>query len=256
MKFQKELNFILKEIETVAIKFARNKPKSIKGKTKFDFVTEIDFSIEKYLTKRISECFPDDIVYGEEFHKNDFAGERVWTIDPIDGTFNLTRNIPLYGIQCSLIVNKKIVLGVIYIPWLKELVYAVDGEGCFWNGKRVQPTDIALDETAISFGDYSHKSDKYAIRQHKCIGEILFKIAKIRMWGSAAIDAAFVATKRTGATVIMTQNIWDLAPGAIIGKEAYGIVTNVNGKPYKIGDYGLVIANNKQLHKLIMSNLK
>ena len=253
MKYQREQEFIVNEIKRIYAKYVQHGIDDVTQKTQFDLVTNVDIGIEKELTESIKKTFPDDKIHGEETSNTQEIVGRTWTIDPIDGTCNMSSQMPLYGVQCALLENGEIVFAVIYLPHFNEVMVAEKGCGCYLNGKRVEvKRHGTLNNALVSFGDYPHyKTPEVAERQHRAIAHLFTKIAKIRMFGAACIDFAFVAAGRTDGTVVITRNLWDIAPGILMCQEAGAVLTNLDGQPYKFSDNGVVASATKELSKLI-----
>lgn len=255
MKYNLEKEFIINEIKKAYEKYATIKL-NIHQKSQFDLVTDIDLSIEKSLSSAIQSKFPDDKILGEEFSFDEKIVGRVWTVDPIDGTCNMARGIKLYGVQCSLIENGEIVLGVIYLPHFNEVIYATKNNGCFINDTKVTVSDTSLNNAIVSFGDYPHRTtSEIADMQHLAIKKLYPIIAKIRMFGAACIDFSNVALGRSDGCVVITKNLWDICPGIILCKEAGAIVTNIKGEEYKFGDDGVIASSTKELNELLCKSL-
>ena len=254
MKYQKERKFICEKMREGYERFFAA-PTSIENKTSFDLVTDVDKRIESFISEQIKSEFPGDIIHGEEFSSAQTVQSRTWTVDPIDGTCNMANNIRMFGVQCSLLVDGEIVVGAIYLPHLDEMIWAERGEGSYCNDKRISVNSgISLNNAIVSFGDYPHKrTTKVADIQNRAIGRIYPKVAKIRMFGAACMDFALVAQGKTHCTVVTTTNLWDIAPGIIICEEAGALITNLDGKKYKIGDEGVVASANSELSELIKS---
>lgn len=255
MKYQKELDFIVREMQNAYGLFSTN-TMEINQKTKYDLVTDIDENIEIYLSKAIKSVFETDKILGEEMSSDTLITERTWTIDPIDGTCNMASEIGLYGIQCSLIENNDIVLAAIYIPSFEYLITAVKNEGCFFNGRKVcVKKDIEINNAIVSFGDYPHKnSDRLAQWQHNAIKKVFGVVAKIRMFGSACIDFSFVATGKTDGTVVITRNLWDIAPGMLICKEAGAAVVDLYGNEFSEMSEGVIVGSNEEIVKMLVES--
>ena len=253
MNYIKERDFIVKEIKRIYAKHVKHGIDNVEQKTQFDLVTNVDVGIEKELTESIKKAFPDDKIHGEETSNNQEIVGRTWTIDPIDGTCNMSSQMPLYGVQCALLENGEIVFAVIYLPHFNETMVAEKGCGCYLNGKRVHvKSNGTLNNALVSFGDYPHyKTPEVAERQHRAIAHLFTKIAKIRMFGAACIDFAFVAAGRTDGTVVITRNLWDIAPGILMCQEAGAVLTNLDGKPYTFSDNGVVACATEELSKLV-----
>ena len=110
-------------------------------KANLSFVTDLDRDLEQMIRRRLGERFPDDQITGEEYAAEGGSGPRRWSIDPIDGTGNLVHGLPLWAISIGLIDRGEPVLGVIAIPPLGELYWAVKGQGAWRDGQRLQARD-------------------------------------------------------------------------------------------------------------------
>lgn len=256
MGYAKEVEFIKSNMVEAFSLFNGEKKAQVKGA--FDIVTNIDKEIEEYLTKKIKEQFPFDKVLGEEFSSSTLPIGRCWTIDPIDGTFNFAYGAPLFGVQCSLIDNEQIVLGVIYLPFFNKIYQAEIGKGTYCNGERLYINkDINLETAVVSVGDFSRKKQgELAETQIKMIDNLRKKVAKIRMFGAACVDFAFVSEGKVHGTTLMTKNLWDIAPGIAITREAGAIVTDLDGKEYTVHADGVISANNEDISKAIIQAYK
>jgi len=251
-KYIDEKDFILEHVLAVCKNILSKPPSVTEEKASFDIVTNIDLEIEKYLIAKIKSRFPEDSILSEEFNSSQKIEKRTWTIDPIDGTANFSQGSPLFGIQTALIENNEVVMSVIVLPVINEIYYAIKGEGSFLNGKRIEANkNASLNRALVSFGDFQHNKPFNAVIQHSVIGDLRLKVARIRMFGSACIDLSFVGAGKTDATVIVTKNLWDIAPGLLIAKEAGAVITNIYGGEYVIGDVGVIASANNLISKEI-----
>lgn len=255
-KYFYEKEFIVSEIKKAHEAFLLKRPEHIIQKSQFDLVTEVDQNIEKYLVKKIKEKFPADNILAEEGFNDTAIKLRTWTIDPIDGTCNMASGISMYGTQCSLIENEQIVLSVIYLPFLNQALYAIKGAGAYCNEKPIKVNATrGLNNALVSLGDYPHKKGMEAAeRQHEAVKNIYDKVAKIRMFGAACVDFTYVAQGLTDGAVLITKNLWDLAPGMLLCEEAGAFVCDLDGKPYKIGAEGVIVADSLELKNLLVES--
>lgn len=256
MNYLDELEFIKQQMQS-AFNAYGNIDMHTAQKSAFDLVTDIDINIEKRLTTAIHEKYPTDRIHGEEFSSQQVVTGRTWTIDPIDGTCNMAHGSKLYGMQCSLIDEGQIVLGMVFLPHLDEWIYATKDSGCYFNGKKITAdATVDINNAIVSFGDYPHgKNDFFGTLEHAAIARLYPQIAKIRMFGAACMDFAFVAQGRTHGTVVITKNLWDIAPGIIICQEAGAVITNLHGMPHKLGDDGVIAAANPTLSALVTNSI-
>ncbi len=252
MSYSNERDFLLHHIPHAFNTIAAKEPEQVRQKSAHDLVTEVDIRMEKYLSDAIRQTFPGDRIHGEELSSSQTVDGRTWTIDPIDGTYNMARQLPLYGVQCALIENGEPVVCAIYLPFHEGLLYAVKGEGSYCNGRRLQVnTKTPITNAIVSFGDYTRKNQDLAKRQHTTIGRLYHHICKIRMFGAACLDFTRVALGQTDSTSIITKNIWDVAPGILLCREAGATVTNIDGQPYRYTDDGVTVSATKELSALM-----
>lgn len=256
MTYEKELTYIRDKVRKAFSLYAGLSEEDIHQKSTFDIVTETDLNIEKYLIGEILSCFPADHILSEEYNSEKLITDRTWIIDPIDGTCNFKQEIPLFGIQCALAENGRVVMSYIYLPIYDEEYYAVIDKGAWMNDNKISVKNNPLNHSIVSFGDYPHDSSVYSAVQNKAIGYIMDKIAKIRMFGAACIDFACVASGKTNGCVLITRNSWDILPGMFLCKEAGAVITNLKGEEYNFYDDGIIIAADKELHSVLTTAMK
>ena len=183
---------------------------SKKGPT--DFVTNSDKKTEKVLIDELTKNKKKYSILSEEigFIKND-DNDHIWVIDPIDGTTNFLHGIPHFCISIGLKFKDEIISGIIFDPIKNEIFYAEKNQGAYFNNHRIR------------------------VSKRKNLDECLFATNKIglssvdlnaRIFGSAALDLAYVASGRIDGYFQNGLNLWDIAAGTLIVKEAGGIVNN------------------------------
>ena len=252
MEYTKELEFITGKIREAYEIYAISGPKDIRSKSAFDLVTEVDVAIERFLSDAIWEAFPGDKVHAEEFTSSQEIVGRTWVIDPIDGTCNFAHGIPTYGIQCCLFDDGQPQMAVIYLPCQEEMYTAMTGCGCYLNGKQIfVDKSVTADNAIISVGDFTHRSDRLAALQYKAVGYLYPRVAKLRMYGAASVDYAFFVSGRLSATVFTTRNLWDIAPGILLSREAGAIILGLDGEPYDFTQEGIMLAANQEIADLM-----
>ena len=252
MVYTKELEFITTHIRLAFDRFAVSGPADVRQKSAFDLVTEVDVQIESYLTEKILDAFPGDRIHAEELHNSQPIEGRTWVIDPIDGTVNFAHSIPTYGIQCCLFQDSEPKLSVIYLPMQQEMYTAIAGSGCYLNGEKVTvDSAVTAQNAVISLGDFTHKSDRLAALQYGAVGYLYPRVAKLRMYGAASVDCAWLVAGRLSATVFTTRNLWDIAPGILMTKEAGGIVLGLDGEPYDFTKEGVILCANTEIAGLM-----
>ncbi len=218
-----------------------HKKHEIHEKSHQDFVTETDKASEKLIKEIIKSHFPDHNIVSEESHRENRGSEYTWFIDPVDGTHNFMKGIPLFGVNIALMKNEEIILGVMNLPALDMFLVAEKGKGCFINDKKVHVSDKSFEDAL--FVTSTHLKD------HKNISDQIVKVANetfsLRTLGCAALDTLLVANG--GCDFYLCHNVkpWDIAPGIIAVKEAGGKVTDYKGDKPSVWMADLIFSNKK-----------
>ena len=189
------------------------------------------------------------------------ASDYLWVVDPLDGTTNFCVHNPLFSVSIGLYYKAKPLVGVVYVPYLKEMYVAEKGQGAYLNGHKLKVSKTK--DIKKSFLTYCHGSEsKHIKRAVELYKYFKLKSLDMRQLGSAAIELAWVAAGRTESIVIPGTKPWDAAAGILLVQEAGGRVTNFKNKPWSIYDVkGKVVANvdllatNGKIHKIILNHI-
>lgn len=178
-----------------------------------DFVTNADIKAEKIIIEELKKARPNYSIISEEsgIEKNKDESNS-WIIDPIDGTINFLHGIPHFAISIALQSKNEITCGLIFDPIKDEMFYAEKNNGAFFNNQRIR------------------------VSKKNNISECLFAVGKIkddtdiicRRSGCAALDMAYVASGRYDGYFQRNLNIWDIAAGIVIIKEAGGVINEID----------------------------
>lgn len=252
-----KLIFIIDTIKEAYAKFGKYDKASLTDKAAFDLVTSTDFNIEKYIISKIKAEYPQDVILSEETNSDTVVaqGQCTWTIDPIDGTYNMANGIKIYGIQCAAYVDGVLNLAAVYLPHFDELYYAKAGEGAYLNGERLRVKPDSLDHCVVSMGDFPHARPNDIEQELKVISCLSTKIARIRMFGAACMDFACVASGKTSGTVIFTKNKWDIAPGILLCQEAGALLKGISGDYTDESNVVIAVAT-EELYQTVIDSLK
>jgi myo-inositol-1(or 4)-monophosphatase len=229
---------------------------NIRLKDRSDFVTTVDKTCEQLAVSFLRKRFPQDEIFAEEGSSESGTSGRRWIIDPLDGTLNYIHNFPFFCISIALVDDKDDILcGAIYQPLLKELFTAERGGGAYYNNRRIKvsrtlKTDYALLATGFPYKMHDHV-DKYLA----LFKEMLLSTAGLRRPGSAALDLAYTACGKFDGFWEMNLHSWDIAAGALIVKEAGGIVTDFKGDNGYLKS-GNIIASNGKLHGWMLERVQ
>ncbi|NKZ05342.1 inositol monophosphatase family protein [Actinomadura latina] len=198
-----------------------------------DMASEVDYAVERAVRDYLKERTPDIPVLGEEEGiTGDTTGELLWAIDPVDGTANFVRSIPLCGISIGLIQRGRPVVGVIDLPFLGTRYHAAQHTGAYLGDRRIQASMTTdLKDAIVAIGDYAVGEGAEAKnRQRIALAERLAaNVQRVRMLGSAAVDLAWVAEGKIDASITLSNKPWDTAAGVIIAREAGAKVTDEDG---------------------------
>ena len=202
-----------------------------------DFVTNADIKAEKIIIEELKKARPNYSIISEEngVEKNKDES-NFWIIDPIDGTTNFLHGVPHFAISIALQSNNEIVCGLIYDPIKDELFYAEKNHGAYFNNQRIRVSRKRDFEECL-----------FAVGKGKYNPDLIY-----RRSGSAALDLAYVASGRFDGYFQNNLNLWDVAAGIIIVKEAGGIVNEIdlaNIKNVKVSASSVEI-NAKLIEKL------
>src|ERR1700739_4142652 len=219
---------------------------SLKGPA--NFVTLADKRAEEMLYADLAKARPGYGFVGEEGGNREGADKsNTWIVDPLDGTTNFLHGIPQFAISIGLQREGTIIAGVIYNPANDELYIAERGKGAFLNEQRRRVAGRRkLGDCVIACGlPHIGRGDHDLSRLE--MTEIQNRVAGLRRFGAASLDMAFVAAGRLDGYWERNLQSWDMAAGAILIKEAGGIVSCVDGEsdPLKTGN---VICGNEFIH--------
>lgn len=197
-----------------------------------DLVTKADLDAERIILEVIEKNYPKDNILSEEAGKRDHMGKRTWIIDPLDGTTNFAHGFPFFAVSIALEVENKIVLGVVYNPWMDEYFEGVEGMGASLNKSPIQVSNVStLREALLGTGfPYSiHKEPERVIGLFK---RMVLKAQGVRRAGSAAIDLCYLAAGRIDGFWEEDLKPWDTAAAMVIIKEAGGKISTFEGEAY------------------------
>ena len=221
-EYAEELEFVKAlAIEAGVLALGRSKRVTPVEKANLSFVTDLDQDLEQMIRSRLGVQFPCDRLTGEEYAAAGGSGPRRWSIDPIDGTGNLVHGLPLWAISIGLIADGEPVLGVIAIPPLDELYWAVKGQGA-WLGEQEL---------------HSMDADTFHNQDNMCIGTNALRAidprsvpGRIRDLGSACCEQVFVAANRLQACTFLGEAAHDIAAGVVISSEAGCVFGTIGGE--------------------------
>ena len=214
--------------------------------TSKDIVTEADKGIERFIREELAREFPDHAITGEEEGASGDHEYR-WIIDPIDGTVSYLHEQPFFCISIALSHNDELVLGAVYAPVFDELFFAEKGKGAFLNDEPIRVSseaELVQSVVATGFACLRSNLEKNNLPAFNVVAP---QVRGMRRFGSAALDLCSVAAGRLEAYWESNINIYDVAAGVLILREAGGKVTDYSGEQTRIPDE--VLASNGAVHE-------
>ncbi len=193
-------------------------------------VTIADKEAEALLRRLISTRWPSHGIMGEEHGTRSTKPKAryQWVIDPIDGTKSFIAGVPIYATLLALMDGETAVLGIIHLPALNDTIYATQGGGCYWNGRRARVSDTKQLKDAVVLSS-SIDYGRFSLKKRAAWKRIINSTYIQRTWGDA-YGYALVATGRADIMLDPEMDIWDIAPLQVIMEEAGGTLTDWNGR--------------------------
>ena len=227
--------------------------RDIEEKELNSLVSYVDKTAEEKLVPVLSSLIPGCGFITEEETTTELGdGEYTWIIDPLDGTTNFLQQIPYFAVSVALRKHDEIVFGVVYNIMQDECFHALKGKGAFMNDKPIRVSKTTSMNKAILATGFPYSKELDTEPLITCIRYWTKNARGIRRLGAAALDLCFVACGRLDFYYEYTINIWDIAAGVLIVKEAGGSISDfMGGTDYF--DKKMVIASNGNFHNAIQS---
>lgn len=254
-RYRKVLFKAANEAGKILVKNFSSKYEIGRKKEYSDLVTEIDRKSESRIIEIIHENFPEHNILSEECGDLNLKSEHLWIIDPLDGTINYTRSLPIFCISIALEVEKELKLGLIYNPLSGEKFFAEKGKGAFYNEKKiyVSKTKYLRDSLLVTGFPYMAKENIDHCIDH--FANFMKTGVPIRRLGSAAIDLGYIACGKFDGFWEVSLNPWDVAAGCLILTEAGGKVSDFSGNKYSINGKQ-ILASNGNIHNEMIEVLQ
>jgi myo-inositol-1(or 4)-monophosphatase len=228
---------------------------TIRSKRKNDFVSEVDHAAEEAIIGVLREAYPTHGVIAEESGEEQPDAEYVWVIDPLDGTTNFLHGFPQYCVSIGLLHKGVPAQAVVFDPNRNELFTATKGVGAYLNDRRIRVSKVdkvedALMGTGFPFREVGNLDDYLRMFRN-----VTLNCAGVRRPGAAALDLAWVASGRIDGFWEIGLSPWDMAAGALLVREAGGLIGDLEGND-KFLESGRVVASNGKIFAALLALLK
>lgn len=222
---------------------------AVETKQRNDYVSEVDREAEAKIIQVIHRSYPGHGILAEESGEQKGDG-HVWVIDPLDGTTNYLHGFPHFAVSIALMHGGRVEHGVIYDPVRQELFTASRGSGAELNNRRIRVSrrrslDGALLGTGFPFREGQPEEVYMAM-----LRDFMRRSAGVRRPGAAALDLAYVAAGRIDGFWEFGLSRWDIAAGALLVREAGGIVGDLRGGEDFLASGDVVAATPKVFHEM------
>jgi len=213
---------------------------SSKGRN--DFVSQADIETERAVLDVLTRAYPEHGIVAEESGNRE-GSEYTWVIDPLDGTTNFLHGFPMFAVSVGVMRGQVLEHGVVYDPLHDEMFTVSRGEGAQLNGKRIRVSTTRQLAPALLGTGFPFRDLEIIEPWMRSFQNLLPKTAGIRRAGAAALDLAYVAAGRLDGFWELGLKPWDMAAGALLIREAGGLMSDVSGGQGFMESGNLVAAN-------------
>lgn len=215
-----------------AVRLRQAQAYAVQDKGVRDVVTAVDWESQRLAVEMIRERFPSHGFLAEEHDAGlPATGPVIWVIDPLDGTANYSRRLPVYAVSVAAVVEGRVEAGVIYDVERDETFSARRGGGSQLNGQALHVSARAtLGRSLIGVG--WGRSDADREQSLAVITRLAYQAQSLRALGSHALSLAWLAAGRLDAFFALRAGAWDVAAGALLVQEAGGQVSSLRGQPW------------------------
>jgi myo-inositol-1(or 4)-monophosphatase len=246
-RFAEELKDIAREVGVLLLK-KQGKVRRVEYKGWANIVTEADKQAEAIIVRRWSRLFPDHSVLCEERGAVRGTSPFRLIVDPLDGTTNFSHGFPFFCVSLGLEKDGVPVAAAVHAPYFREMFTAEKGKGAFLNGQRIRVSRRSRLHQCLLATGFSYQLWEREDNNMDHFVHFLRKAQAVRRPGAAALDLCYVACGRLDGFWEIGLKPWDVAAGRLIVAEAGGRVTNMEGKPYVLGDPDFM-ATNGSVHR-------
>jgi myo-inositol-1(or 4)-monophosphatase len=222
-------------------------------KARNDWVSAADRESEAAIVAAIRDHRPNDAFLGEESGMSEAGAgaDRIWIIDPLDGTSNYLQHFPMWCVSIGLREKGEMTCALIYEP-LRDLFFTAErGSGAFRNGQRIRVSTHTRVEGSFLATGFPFRAQEYVESYVKIFTDVIRVSKGVRRAGSAALDLAYTAAGVFDGFFEMHLAAWDVAAGSLLVTEAGGVVTDFSGGQRWL-DRGNIVGATPAVHAELM----
>jgi myo-inositol-1(or 4)-monophosphatase len=224
-------------------------PSNVREKAPGDWVSDVDTASEQAVRDALAEGAPGIAFFGEES-----GGERAalgWLVDPLDGTANFLHGFPAVGVSVGLVLDDRPIVGVVHAPLLGDTYCATAGGGATRNGTPLAVSTRAPAEAIPATGFPFRRKDRLPAYL-EVFHEAFEAVEDLRRAGAASLDLAWTAAGVFDGFFELALGPWDVAAGALLVREAGGVVTDWTGDPDAWLGSGDIVAAPPRVHARLL----
>jgi myo-inositol-1(or 4)-monophosphatase len=223
-------------------------------KSDHDYFSEVDIKAEQAIIHVIHKAYPEHSILAEESGLQQGNPDSIWIIDPLDGTSNYLHGFPFFSVSIAVKIKGRIEHGVIYDPLRHECFSASRGRGARLNERRIRVSkQIQLSSSLLGTG-FPSRNATIGQRYLPTFEALFGMCAGVRRTGSAALDLAYVASGRLDGFWEMGLRPWDIAAGALLIREAGGLISDFQGGDNFLNQ-GDVVAGTPKVFKSLLQTI-
>ncbi|MBQ8203617.1 MAG: inositol monophosphatase [Clostridia bacterium] len=253
------------------IVFSKSKLSQIENKNPYDFVTAVDTGISDFLKEELNKLYPDVAFMTEEESQHTFS-DKIFILDPIDGTTNLIYDYKMSSISLAYAENGKVVFGVVFNPFTKEMFFAIKGNGSYrvstskginklleigienYKTNPLKCSERGLKSSIIEFGASSSRKEM-ADETFGRASRIFKNCLDLRRICSSAIAVCYIAAARLDGYFEKIIKPWDYAAATLILAEAGGKSSDWNGNQLPLDKEGTIVCSNGIIYEDLLKLL-
>lgn len=241
--------------EVLLRRFGSIPPAAVQEKGRHDYVTQADREAEEAALAVLEERFPGAAVLAEESGGPQRREGLRWVVDPLDGTTNYVHGYPLFAVSVSCEMDGTPAVGAVLDPLRGELFQAMRGAGATLGDERISVSERRVLGRALLVSGHPFREQDRMDSYVAGFADFLRRASAVRRDGSASLDLCYVACGRYDGFWEMGLGRWDLSAGAIIVREAGGVVTGFGAGEDPL-ETGNVVASNSRIHEAMLEVLR